>query len=62
MTSDRTWRKSSYSDGDPNGECVEVSLAHDVLVRDSKNASGDVLAFSADAWRRLAYLLPEGPR
>jgi hypothetical protein len=53
MTRDRTWRKSSYSNGDGNGECVEVSLAHDALVRDSKNASGDVLAFSAPAWGSL---------
>ena len=53
MTSERTWRKSSYSNGNGNGECVEVSLAHDALVRDSKNPSGDVLAFSTPAWRSL---------
>ncbi|MFC3896191.1 DUF397 domain-containing protein [Lentzea rhizosphaerae] len=53
MTRERTWRKSSHSNGDGNGECVEVSLAHNALVRDSKNASGDVLAFSAPAWRNL---------
>ncbi|MGZ3141111.1 DUF397 domain-containing protein [Lentzea chajnantorensis] len=62
MTPDRTWRKSSASNSNGEGECVEVSLAHDALVRDSKNASGDVLAFSAEAWRRLLYLLPDGPR
>ncbi|WP_231642830.1 DUF397 domain-containing protein [Nocardia sp. NRRL S-836] len=32
---------------------MEVSLAHDALVRDSKNEGGDVLAFSATAWRSL---------
>ncbi|MGW6448293.1 DUF397 domain-containing protein [Lentzea sp. NPDC055074] len=53
MTQDRTWRKSSYSDGTEDGECVEVSLARGALVRDSKNASGDVLAFSAPAWQSL---------
>ncbi|MFS8104383.1 DUF397 domain-containing protein [Lentzea alba] len=53
MTSDRTWRKSSYSGGTTDSDCVEVSLAHDALVRDSKNASGDVLAFSAPAWHDL---------
>ena len=53
MTADRTWRKSSYSNGDGGGSCVEVSLAQDVLVRDTKNASGDVLAFSTPAWRAL---------
>ncbi|MDX8033223.1 DUF397 domain-containing protein [Lentzea sp. BCCO 10_0856] len=53
MTQDRTWRKSSYSGGAVDGNCVEVSLTHDALVRDSKNASGDVLAFSSPAWKSL---------
>lgn len=53
MTQDRTWRTSSYSNGTEHGECVEVSLAHDALVRDSKNASGHVLAFSVPAWQSL---------
>lgn len=53
MTQDRTWRKSSHSDGTEEGECVEVSLSHDALVRDSKNASGGVLAFSVPAWQSL---------
>jgi hypothetical protein len=57
MTQDRTWRKSSHSDGTEEGECVEVSLAHDALVRDSKNASGGVLAFSAPAWHSLVSWL-----
>lgn len=56
MTSGRTWRKSSFSTGNGSGECVEVSLAHDAQVRDSKNAS-DVLAFSAPAWRNLVSWL-----
>ncbi|HEX7308465.1 DUF397 domain-containing protein [Lentzea sp.] len=30
-----------------------MSLAHDALVRDTKNASGDRLAFSTPAWRAL---------
>jgi hypothetical protein len=53
MAGERTWHKSSYSTGDTESDCVEVSLAHNALVRDSKNASGDVLAFSAPAWRNL---------
>ncbi|MFC3896992.1 DUF397 domain-containing protein [Lentzea rhizosphaerae] len=53
MAPERTWRKSSYSSGNGSGNCVEVSLAQDALVRDTKNASGDVLAFSAAAWRAL---------
>jgi hypothetical protein len=31
------WRKSTYSTGNGEGDCVEVSLAQDALVRDSKN-------------------------
>ncbi|MDX8055262.1 DUF397 domain-containing protein [Lentzea sp. BCCO 10_0798] len=51
MTEDRVWRKSSYSNGTPEGDCVEVSLANNALVRDSKNAAGEVLTFSTSAWR-----------
>ncbi|MEU0877084.1 DUF397 domain-containing protein [Lentzea sp. NPDC005914] len=57
MMQDRTWRKSSYSNGTEEGECVEVSLGLDALVRDSKNAGGDVLAFSTPAWRALVSWL-----
>ena len=54
MNGERIWRKSSYSGGSTvDSDCVEVSLAHDALVRDSKNAGGDVLAFSAPAWHDL---------
>ena len=53
MTQDRTWRTSTYSGGAEDGNCVEVSLAQNVLVRDSKNASGGVLAFSSPAWQSL---------
>ena len=53
MFQERTWRKSSYSGGSGSGNCVEVSLAPITLVRDTKNASGPVLAFSTPAWRAL---------
>ncbi|MDX3662629.1 DUF397 domain-containing protein [Streptomyces sp. ID05-26A] len=53
MFQERTWRKSSYSGGNGSGNCVEVSLAQNTLVRDTKNASGPVLAFSTSAWRAL---------
>ncbi|GAA3689112.1 hypothetical protein GCM10022267_89870 [Lentzea roselyniae] len=53
MFQERTWRKSTYSSANGSGNCVEVSLAQDALVRDTKNASGDVLAFSTPAWRAL---------
>ncbi len=51
MTQDRTWRKSSYSGGTEDSSCVEVSIAQDVLVRDTKNVAGEVLTFSTSAWR-----------
>ncbi len=51
MTQDRTWRKSSYSGATEDSTCVEVSLAHDALVRDSKNVAAEALAFSTSAWR-----------
>ena len=60
----RIWRKSSYSSGQGDSACVEVSLAAPTapfapsafdtaaaLVRDSKNTRGHVLAFSTHAWR-----------
>ncbi|MGZ3143681.1 DUF397 domain-containing protein [Lentzea chajnantorensis] len=53
MTQGRTWRKSSYSTGGDSSACVDVSLDHNALVRDSKNVSGDVLTFSTSAWRSL---------
>lgn len=53
MSAERTWHKSSYSSGGSGSSCVEVSLAQNTLVRDTKNASGPVLAFSTSAWRAL---------
>jgi Domain of unknown function (DUF397) len=48
------WRKSSYS-GQGSGNCIEVA-DHDsrVIVRDTKDRTGPILRFSADAWRRFA--------
>ncbi|KOV32890.1 toxin-antitoxin system, toxin component [Streptomyces sp. XY431] len=45
-----SWRKSSYSDN--GGTCVEVTAEFPgvVPVRDSKDPTGPVLAFPADAW------------
>jgi hypothetical protein len=48
---ENNWRKSSHS-GSNGGECVEVaSAAGSVLVRDTTDLSGPVLAFTVDAWR-----------
>jgi hypothetical protein len=46
------WRKSSHSGDDAN--CVEVAFAGPaVVVRDSKNAAGPVLAVPASGWAAL---------
>jgi hypothetical protein len=42
------WRKSSHS-GDNGGECVEVATAGAVLIRDTTDRSGTILAFTAEA-------------
>jgi Domain of unknown function (DUF397) len=47
------WRKSSYSGGN-GGECVEVAASGRVLVRDTNDRAGAVLAFTPDAWRAFA--------
>ena len=48
------WRKSTYS-GTGGGQCVEVGSAATggVLVRDTTNRAGAVLAIPATAWRTL---------
>ena len=53
MTQERVWRKSSYSGGTEDSDCVEVSLSSDALVRDSKNPSGGVLTFTSAAWKNF---------
>lgn len=61
MTTQLTWIKSSHSGSE--GNCVEVAAAgNHVLVRDSKNVPGPVLAIHAAAWRRFARLLARGTR
>ena len=49
------WRTPSYSGGN-GGECVQVAAKPGVgrvLVRDSKNPNGPVLAVTSAEWRRL---------
>jgi hypothetical protein len=45
-----TWVKSSHSG---NGGCVETAAAGHVLVRDTQDRHGPVLAFSPAAWLRF---------
>jgi Domain of unknown function (DUF397) len=47
---DPRWRKSTYS-GSNGGGCVEAGNGdHAVLVRDTTDRDGGMLAFSATAW------------
>lgn len=49
-----SWRKSSYSGNDGNGDCVEIGWkaeADRVGIRDSKNITGPALAFGPRIWR-----------
>ena len=53
------WRTSSYSGGN-GGECVQVAAkpsAGRVLVRDSKDPEGPVLALKPVDWRRFTDLV-----
>jgi hypothetical protein len=45
--SSQSFRKSSFC---ANNACVEVSLDHDVLVRDGKDRQAPHLRFSGAAW------------
>jgi hypothetical protein len=49
-----TWRKASYS-GNNGTNCVEADVAArgSVLVRDTTNRNGTVLAVPAEAWDRF---------
>ena len=51
------WRTSSYTAG--SGNCVEVAAAAGtVLVRDTKDREGPVLAVPATAWRAFLADIP----
>ncbi|SDY15173.1 protein of unknown function [Micromonospora pattaloongensis] len=54
------WRKSSKSNSD--GNCVEVAAPGDttVMVRDSKDKTGPVLAFNTDAWTSFVAAMKSG--
>ena len=51
------WRTSTYSGGN-GGACVEVADEPEVvLVRDSKNRTGPLLAFTRPEWTAFATTL-----
>jgi Domain of unknown function (DUF397) len=53
------WRKSRRSMA--NGNCVEVRPANGgIAVRDSKNPSGYMLAYSAPSWRAFTLAAQQG--
>lgn len=55
---ERGWRKSSKS---ASGNCVEIKEAGSrVLMRDSKDRSGLVLAFDLDTFRAFVADLKDG--
>jgi hypothetical protein len=59
-TLESRWRKSSYSGGNGGG-CVEVATTPGVLlVRDTTNRAGAVLALSTAAWQHFTALLATG--
>ena len=47
-----SWRKSSRS-GNNGGQCIEVAASGRVLVRDTKDRAGALLAFEPNAWREF---------
>ena len=58
-----TWRKSSYSGGNGGG-CIEVGApteAGRVLVRDTQDRQGPVLAFDPETWRCFADQVKADP-
>ncbi|WP_199923627.1 DUF397 domain-containing protein [Streptomyces cellulosae] len=58
--SPRVWFTSSYSNG-AGGECVECALTGErALIRDSKNASGPVVAVRDSAWCSFVQALAHG--
>jgi hypothetical protein len=53
------WRKSSHS-GNNGGACIEIGVRADgVLVRDTKDRGGPVLALSPVAWRKFTDQVKE---
>jgi Domain of unknown function (DUF397) len=58
MMTDPAWRTSSYSGG--QGNCIEVGSHDDhVLVRDTQDRTGPVLAFSPVSWHELVTRLKD---
>ena len=48
--SEFVWRKSSASG---SGNCVEVAMDREVLVRDSRHPERGMICFSSESWMRF---------
>jgi hypothetical protein len=49
-----SWRRSSYSGGSQNTNCVEVAAGIELVgVRDSKNIPGPILLVPTATWRQF---------
>jgi hypothetical protein len=57
MSESLTWVTSTHS---ASGNCIEVAVRDDVLVRDTKDRHGPVLRFTPEAWRRFASQVKGG--
>jgi uncharacterized protein DUF397 len=57
MSDSPGWVTSSYS---ATGNCVEVAIRDDVLVRDTKDRHGPVLRIAPEVWRRFAGQVKAG--
>jgi hypothetical protein len=58
MSESLTWVTSTYS---ASGNCVEVAVRDDVLVRDTKDRDGAVLRFAPQVWRGFASQVKGAP-
>ncbi|MEV5510724.1 DUF397 domain-containing protein [Streptomyces orinoci] len=62
MSNRGIWTKSSYSQANPDGNCVEVAVcARTVRIRDSKRISGRILAVPSAAWAEFIAKVGERP-
>ena len=57
MSDSPRWVTSSHS---ATGNCIEVALRDNVLVRDTKDRCGPVLRFAPGVWRRFTGQVKAG--
>jgi Domain of unknown function (DUF397) len=57
MSDSPRWVTSSYS---ASGNCVEIAVRDEVLVRDTKDRHGAVLRLTPEVWRRFTGQVKAG--